>query len=156
MSGCWIWRTTPNYSSVRPICKRMGHIPSVIIFGGRATRNTFPLYEGKMVQAYDHRASDILCWWKAISFARAKDGIDDGRARKPRTLACASLLTCAHQCGPLAPQSSRRDRPRLRCWNLADHAGRKMLIHQIDDDVFDVGCGNAGDRSDRYRLGLPP
>src|SRR6266436_7044756 len=29
-----------------------------------------------------------------------------------------------------------------------------MLIHRSDNDVFDVGCGNAGDRSDRYRLGL--
>src|SRR5260221_9291581 len=32
--------------------------------------------------------------------------------------------------------------------------GAKMLIHRFDDDVFDVGCGNAGDRSDRYSLGL--
>src|SRR5947207_8855704 len=30
----------------------------------------------------------------------------------------------------------------------------EMLIHRFDNDVFDVGCGNAGDRSDRYRLGL--
>src|SRR5437762_5200571 len=30
----------------------------------------------------------------------------------------------------------------------------KMLIDRSDNDVFDVGCGNAGDRSDRYRLGL--
>src|SRR5258708_10663260 len=29
-----------------------------------------------------------------------------------------------------------------------------MLIHRPDNDVFDVGCGNPGDRSDRYRLGL--
>ena len=34
--------------------------------------------------------------------------------------------------------------------------GHKMLIHRFDNDVFDVGCGNAGDRSDRYRLGLAP
>src|SRR5260370_32060754 len=32
--------------------------------------------------------------------------------------------------------------------------GAKMLIHRSDNDVFDVGCGNAGDRSDRCRLGL--
>src|SRR5260370_42367438 len=32
--------------------------------------------------------------------------------------------------------------------------GGKMLIHRSDNDVFDVGCGNAGDRSDRYCLGL--
>src|ERR1700688_4587922 len=32
--------------------------------------------------------------------------------------------------------------------------GDKMLIHRFDNDVFDVGCGNAGDRSNRYRLGL--
>src|SRR5438477_5390431 len=30
----------------------------------------------------------------------------------------------------------------------------EMLIHRFDNDVFDVGCGNAGDRTDRYRLGL--
>src|SRR5712671_1267244 len=29
-----------------------------------------------------------------------------------------------------------------------------MLIHRPDNDGFDVGCGNARDRSDRYRLGL--
>src|SRR5467141_334802 len=29
----------------------------------------------------------------------------------------------------------------------------KMLIHRCDNDVFDVGCGNAGGRSDRYCLG---
>ncbi len=32
--------------------------------------------------------------------------------------------------------------------------GAKMLIHRSDNDVFDVGCGKAGDRSNRYRLGL--
>ena len=32
--------------------------------------------------------------------------------------------------------------------------GDKMLIHRFDNNVFDAGCGNAGDRSDRYRLGL--
>src|SRR5258708_4155087 len=32
--------------------------------------------------------------------------------------------------------------------------GHKMLIHRFYNDVFDVGCGNAGDRSDCYRLGL--
>ncbi len=26
--------------------------------------------------------------------------------------------------------------------------GDKMLIYRFDNDVFDVGCGNAGDRSD--------
>src|SRR5260221_13654480 len=29
-----------------------------------------------------------------------------------------------------------------------------MLIHRFDNDAFDVGCGNAGDRSNRYRLGF--
>src|SRR6266849_5624927 len=29
-----------------------------------------------------------------------------------------------------------------------------MLIRRFDNDVFDVGCGNAGDRSNRYSLGL--
>src|SRR5712672_2337032 len=29
-----------------------------------------------------------------------------------------------------------------------------MLVHRFDNDVFDVGCWNAGDRSDRYRPGL--
>src|SRR4029077_19617942 len=29
-----------------------------------------------------------------------------------------------------------------------------MLIHRLDNDVFDVGCGNPGDRSYRCRLGL--
>src|SRR6266702_3108899 len=32
--------------------------------------------------------------------------------------------------------------------------GDKVLIHRFDNDVFDVGCGNAGDRSNRYGLGL--
>src|SRR6266436_5915679 len=32
--------------------------------------------------------------------------------------------------------------------------GNKMLIHRSDNDAFDVGCGNAGDRSDPYCLGL--
>jgi hypothetical protein len=32
--------------------------------------------------------------------------------------------------------------------------GDKVLIDRSDNDVFDVGCGNAGDWSDRYRLGL--
>src|SRR6267378_890526 len=32
--------------------------------------------------------------------------------------------------------------------------GDKVLIHRFDDDVFDVSSRNAGDRSDRYRLGL--
>jgi hypothetical protein len=32
--------------------------------------------------------------------------------------------------------------------------GAKMLIHRFDNNVFDVGCGNAGDRSDRYRHGF--
>jgi len=32
--------------------------------------------------------------------------------------------------------------------------GDKILIHRSDNDVFDVCCGNAGYRSDRYRLGL--
>jgi hypothetical protein len=32
--------------------------------------------------------------------------------------------------------------------------GHEMLIHRFDNDVFDVGGGNAGYRSDRYRLGL--
>jgi len=32
--------------------------------------------------------------------------------------------------------------------------GHKMLIHRSDNVTFDVGCGNAGDRSDRGRLGL--
>src|SRR6266404_3027267 len=32
--------------------------------------------------------------------------------------------------------------------------GDELLIHRFDDDVFDVGCGNAGDRSDRYGLRL--
>ena len=32
--------------------------------------------------------------------------------------------------------------------------GDKMLIYRSDNDVFDVGCRNAGDRSDRYRFGL--
>jgi hypothetical protein len=39
-----------------------------------------------------------------------------------------------------------------RSWLVA--LGHKMLIHRFDYDVFDVGCGNAGDRSDRYRFGL--
>src|SRR5258706_11476401 len=29
-----------------------------------------------------------------------------------------------------------------------------MLIQRFDNDVFYVGCWNAGNRSDRYRLGL--
>src|SRR6266404_1711872 len=29
-----------------------------------------------------------------------------------------------------------------------------MLVHRFDNDVFDVGCGNARDRSARYRLRL--
>src|SRR5260370_1565517 len=32
--------------------------------------------------------------------------------------------------------------------------GDKMLIHRFDNDVFDVSCGNTGDRSDRYCLGV--
>src|SRR6266446_1647064 len=32
--------------------------------------------------------------------------------------------------------------------------GDKVLIHRFDDDVFAVGCGTAGDRSDRYGLRL--
>jgi hypothetical protein len=31
-------------------------------------------------------------------------------------------------------------------WLIA--LGGKMLTHRFDNDVFDVGCGNAGDRSD--------
>src|SRR6202158_4357907 len=40
----------------------------------------------------------------------------------------------------------------VRTWLVV--LGYKMLIHRFDNDVFDVGCGNAGDRFDRYRLGL--
>ena len=32
--------------------------------------------------------------------------------------------------------------------------GDKMLVHGSDNDVFNVRCWNAGDRSNRYRLGL--
>src|SRR5258705_838284 len=32
--------------------------------------------------------------------------------------------------------------------------GQKMLVHGSDNDVFNVRCWNAGDRSNRYRLGL--
>jgi hypothetical protein len=32
--------------------------------------------------------------------------------------------------------------------------GDKMLIQRFDNDVFYVGCANAGDRSDRCRLGF--
>src|SRR5258707_12355390 len=32
--------------------------------------------------------------------------------------------------------------------------GRKIFVHRFDNDVFDVRCGNAGDRSGGYRLWL--